>query len=54
MTTEGWKPELCATCGHPTGSHASSRSSGIRPLRFGVCLARGCDCKQFVPTKEGP
>jgi hypothetical protein len=46
MTDEGYRAARC-TCGHSVAEHKSSRSGGLHASRYGICLAEGCDCREF-------
>lgn len=45
--TTGYQPDYC-TCGHAEGDHRSNGAGWPHPRVAGVCLSRGCACKQFV------
>lgn len=48
MTTYRRHPSVReCECGHLEADHKSSGSSFPHPLRFGVCLIAGCDCREF-------
>lgn len=44
-TTPSWHRQC--VCGHMEGDHKSNRAPIAGRLRFGVCLRRGCDCREF-------
>lgn len=43
----GYQAPRC-TCGHAVGDHKSNRTVFPHPLKFGVCLIAGCECREFV------
>ena len=50
-------PDVCAALeksGKMIGEHKSAGAHGLHPVRFGVCLVSGCDCREFVPEDKPP
>ncbi len=48
----GHKAPACAACSHLEGDHKTGRTAFPHPVRSGVCLVNGCECREYTPAAE--